>query len=42
MMTVFDKTKLDEYAKRAKEQWGTTPEYKEFEVKKLQILRIRL
>lgn len=31
--TVFDKTKLDEYAKRAKEQWGKTAEYKEFEEK---------
>ena len=29
----FDKTKLDEYAKRAKEQWGKTTEYKEFEEK---------
>lgn len=28
--TAFDSSKLDEYAKRAKEQWGTTPEYKEF------------
>ena len=26
----FDKDKLDEYAKRAKEQWGTTAEYKEY------------
>ena len=31
--TVFDSSKLDEYAKRAKEQWGNTPEYKEFEEK---------
>ena len=28
--TAFDSSKLDEYAKRAKEQWGNTPEYKEF------------
>ena len=28
--TAFDSNKLDEYAKRAKEEWGTTPEYKEF------------
>ena len=26
----FDSSKLDEYAKRAKERWGNTPEYKEF------------
>ena len=31
--TVFDTKKIDEYAKRAKEQWGTSPEYKEFEEK---------
>lgn len=31
--TAFDKTKLDEYAKRAKEQWGKSSEYKEFEKK---------
>ena len=31
--TAFDSSKLDEYAKRAKEQWGNTPEYKEFEEK---------
>lgn len=29
----FDTKKIDEYAKRAKEQWGKTPEYKEFEKK---------
>lgn len=29
----FDTRKIDEYAKRAKEQWGQTPEYKEFEEK---------
>lgn len=28
--TAFDTSKLDEYAKSAKEQWGDTPEYKEF------------
>lgn len=28
--TVFDRSKLDEYSKQAKEQWGNTPEYKEF------------
>lgn len=28
--TAFDKSKLDEYSKQAKEQWGNTPEYKEF------------
>ena len=28
--TVFDKSRLDEYSKQAKEQWGNTPEYKEF------------
>lgn len=31
--SVFDTKKIDEYAKRAKEQWGKTPEYKEFEEK---------
>jgi len=30
---VFDTTKMDEYAKKAKEQWGQTPEYKEYEGK---------
>ena len=30
---VFDKSKLDEYAKKAKEQWGDTEAYKEFEQK---------
>ncbi len=28
--TAFDSSKLNEYSKRAKEQWGQTPEYKEF------------
>ncbi len=31
--TVFDTKKIDEYSKRAKEQWGKTAEYKEFEQK---------
>ena len=31
--TVFDTKKIDEYSKRAKEQWGQTTEYKEFEEK---------
>lgn len=31
--TVFDTKKIDEYARRAKEQWGQTEEYKEFEQK---------
>ncbi len=30
---VFNTTKMDEYAKKAKEQWGQTPEYEEFEEK---------
>ena len=30
---VFDTRKIDEYSKRAKEQWGQTAEYKEFEKK---------
>jgi hypothetical protein len=29
----FDKSKIDEYAKQAKEQWGKTEAYKEFEEK---------
>lgn len=29
--TVFDTKKIDEYSKRAQEQWGRSPEYKEFE-----------
>ncbi len=28
--SAFDTTKLDEYANRAKEQWGKTPQYREF------------
>lgn len=31
--TVFDTKKIDEYAKKAKEQWGKTEEYREFEQK---------
>lgn len=30
---VFDTKKIDEYSERAKEQWGKTAEYKEFEEK---------
>ena len=29
--SVFDTKKMDEYAKRAKEQWGETSEYQEYE-----------
>lgn len=28
--TVFDRSKIDEYAKRTREQWGNTDAYKEF------------
>ncbi len=31
--SAFDRTKLDEYAKQAKENWGKTESYKEFEEK---------
>lgn len=31
--SVFDTKKIDEYAKQAKENWGKTPEYKEYEEK---------
>lgn len=31
--SAFDKSKLAEYAKRAKEQWGHTPEYREMQEK---------
>ena len=31
--TTLDQNKLDDYAKRAKEQWGNTKEYQEFEEK---------
>ncbi len=30
---VFDTGKIEEYSRRAKEQWGSTPAYKEFEEK---------
>ena len=30
---VFDTAKMDEYAKKAKEQWGQTPEYKQYKDK---------
>lgn len=33
---VFDTTKLDEYAKQAKEKWGQTEAYQEFEEKQKQ------
>lgn len=31
--TVFDTRKIDEYARQAKESWGHTPEFHEYEVK---------
>ncbi|MBR6095013.1 MAG: MerR family transcriptional regulator, partial [Lachnospiraceae bacterium] len=31
--TAFDTSKIEEYSRKAKEQWGATPEYKEFEEK---------
>lgn len=31
--TAFDTSNIDEYAKRAKEQWGTSSEFKEYEEK---------
>jgi len=31
--SVFDTKKLDEYARQAREQWGQSPEFKEFEEK---------
>lgn len=31
--TAFDKSKMDEYARQAKDMWGKTEAYKEFEVK---------
>ena len=31
--SAFDTKKIDEYTKKAKEQWGTSPEFKEFEEK---------
>ena len=32
--SAFDTSKIDEYTKRAKEKWGNTDAYKEFETKK--------
>ena len=32
-LKVFDMTRIEEYAKKAKEQWGQTSEYKEYEEK---------
>ena len=34
---VFDTTKMDEYARKAKEQWGQTSEYKEYEEKAINL-----
>ena len=31
--SAFDRKKLDEYARRAKEEWGNTPEYREMQKK---------
>lgn len=31
--SVFDTKQIDEYARQAREMWGGTPEYKEFEAK---------
>ncbi len=31
--TAFDSSKLDEYSRKAKEQWGSTPAYQEYEEK---------
>ncbi|MCR5356895.1 MAG: MerR family transcriptional regulator [Lachnospiraceae bacterium] len=31
--SAFDTSRIDEYAKKAKEQWGSTPEYMEYEKK---------
>lgn len=31
--SAFDKTKLEEYARKAREEWGATPEYREYERK---------
>ena len=31
--TAFDTSKIEEYSRNAKEQWGSTPEYKEYEEK---------
>lgn len=34
-ITAFDTDKIERYAKEAKAQWGDTPEYREYEAKKL-------
>ena len=39
--TVFDKKKIDEYAKRAKEQWGETSEYREYEEKSKNLTEVQ-
>ncbi len=31
--TVFDTKKIDEYTREAKEKWGSTPAFREFEEK---------
>ena len=31
--SAFDTSRIEEYAKKAKESWGDTPEYKEYETK---------
>ena len=31
--SAFDTSRIEEYAKKAREQWGSTPEYKEYEKK---------
>lgn len=31
--SAYDTSKIDEYAKKAKEEWGDTPQYKEYEKK---------
>ena len=31
--TAFDKKKMEDYAKQAKQQWGQTPAYREYEEK---------
>ncbi len=32
--TAFDTSKIEEYSRKAKEQWGSTPKYKEYEEKR--------
>ena len=36
--SAFETSKLDEYAKKAKEQWGDTPAYKEYAEKRKNIM----